>query len=193
MAKPKQAGAGVVNHGSWAILVTVGPADEILDRRRIELVDDGMPTHPHHHEGQSAMGRYLRPGQRRYSLAEAVALVERVRECAQRRARENLEALAAVVPVSVASLSILKCPTMPATTEEQIADSRAQTFADNVMYRQALASAAEALGWTVHWYDSKRVLADAAATLRTIGQSIDPPWTADHKLAAAAALATRIA
>jgi len=91
-----------------------------------------------------------------------------------------------------------ECPTLPPTTEERIIDNRAQTVADTVMYREALATAAEARGWSVHWYDRERVFRDAAAVLgradidaflSAMGRSIEPPWQAKHKLAAAAALA----
>ena len=90
------------------------------------------------------------------------------------------------------------CPPLPPTTEERIADTRAANVADSVMYREALATAAEARGWSVHWYDRERVFRDAAqalggedvdAFLHAMGRAIGPPWQAKHKLAAAAALA----
>jgi len=102
------------------------------------------------------------------------------------------------VPVPIASIAIRACPKLPPTTEERIADNRAQTLADSVMYREALATAAEARGWSVYWYDRERVFRDAAAVLGcedanaflyAMGRSIGPPWQAKHKLAAAAALA----
>ena len=58
---------------------------------------------------------------------------------------------AADLPVPIASIAIRACPTLPETTEERIADNRAQTLADSVMYREALATVAEARGWSVHW------------------------------------------
>ena len=189
---------GVAERGNSAVLVTVAPVGELLDRRCIDLTD-GLPTHPHHHQGSWAVGRYLNtPGARRLSLADAVALVERVRVSAARGARESLEALAASVPMPLAGIAIRVCPKLPPTTEERIADNRAQTYADSVMYREALATAAEARGWSVHWYDRERVFRDAAAALGrkdvdafllAMGRSIGPPWQAIHKLAAAAALA----
>jgi hypothetical protein len=194
----RTATVGVAEHGNSAVLVTLAPGGELLDRRRIDLTD-GLPTHPHHHEGSWAVGRYLdTPGARALSLADAVALVERVRASAARGAREGLEALAAAVPVPIASIAIRVCPELPPTTEERIADNRAQTVADSVMYRQALAAAAEARGWSVRWYDRERVFHDAATALGgddvndllyAMGRSIGPPWQAIHKLAAAAALA----
>jgi hypothetical protein len=196
---PRAANVGVAEHGNSAELVTVTPGGELLDRRRVDLADPGLPTHPHHHQGSWAVGRYLStPGARVMSLADAVALVERVRASAARCAHEALASLAAAVPLPIASIAIRACPDLPPTIEERIIDNRAQTFADSVMYRRALADAAEARGWSVRWYDRERVLRDAAAALgredvdallREMGRSIGPPWQARHKLAAAAALA----
>jgi hypothetical protein len=197
----RAAAVGVAEHGNSAVLVTVAAGGELLDRRRVDLTDRGLPTHPHHHQGSWAVGRYLNtPGARPLSLADAVALVERVRASAARGARESLEALAAAVPVPIAGVAIRVCPALPPTTEERIADNRAQTFADSVMYREAIATAAEARGWSVHWYDRDHVFREAAvalgrddvdvdAFLQAMGRSVGPPWQAKHKLAAAAALA----
>jgi hypothetical protein len=194
----RRAAVGVTEHGNSAVLVTVGHDGGLLDRRRVDLTR-GLPTHPYHHEGSWAVGRYVdSPWARPISLADAVALVERVRESAARGARESLEALAATVPAPIASIAIRVCPGLPPTTEERIADTRAANVADSVMYREALATAAEARGWSVHWYDRERVFGDAAAALgredvdaflQAMGRSIGPPWQAKHKLAAAAALA----
>jgi hypothetical protein len=192
------AAVGVTEHGNSAVLVTVAVGGELLDRRRIDLTS-GLPTHPHHHEGSWAVGRYLdSPWARPIALADAVALVERVREAAARGAVESLEALAAAVPVPITAIAIRACPKLPPTIEERIADNRAQTVADTVMYREALASTAEARGWSVSWYERERVFRDAAAALDredidafllAMGRSVGPPWQAKHKLAAAAALA----
>jgi hypothetical protein len=193
-----KAAVGVAEHGNSAVLVTVAPGGEFLDRRRIDLTR-GLPTHPYHHEGSWAVGRYLNSSwARTISLPDAVALVERVRESAARGARESLEALAESVPVPIASIAIRVCPPLPPTTEERITDTRAANVADSVMYREALANAAEARGWSVCWYDRERVFREAAAALggkdvdaflHAMGRSIGPPWQAKHKLAAAAALA----
>ena len=195
----RTAAVGVTEHGNSAVLVTVATDGELVDRRRIDLTDNELPTHPHHHEGSWAVGRYQNsPWARAISLAEAIELVERVRESAARGARESLDALATAVPMPITSIAIRVCPRLPPTTEERIADNRAQTVADSVMYREALATAAEARGWSVYWYDRKRVFPDAAAVLGcedinalllAMGRSIGPPWQAKHKLAAAAAFA----
>ena len=183
----RAAAVGVTEHGNSAVLVTVAPGGEILDRRRIDLTEPGLPALPHHHEGSWAVGRYLNsPWARKVSLAEVVALIERVRASAARGARASLEALAAAVPVPIESIAIRVCPELPPTTEERIADNRAQTYADSVMYREALASAADARGWSVYWYDRKRVFAEAVAALgskdidallKAMGRSAGPPAT----------------
>ena len=194
----REAAVGVAEHGNSAVLVTIAPDGQLLDRRRIDLTR-GLPTHPYHHEGSWAVGRYIdSPWARTISLADAVALVERVRESAARGARESLEVLSVAVSMPVASIAIRVCPRLPATTEERIIDTRAANVADSVMYREALATAAAARGWSVHWYDRERVFQDAAsalggqevaAFLRAMGRAVGPPWQAKHKLAAAAALA----
>jgi hypothetical protein len=190
---------GVAEHANAMVLVTLAPDGTLLDRRRIELTARGVPTHPHHHEGSWAVGRYLNtPGARVLSLAEAVALVEQVRAAAEQGAREGLAKLSADVDVPIGRIVIRACPQLPPTPERRIVDNRAQTMADSVMYREALAAAAESRGWTVGWYHRERVFDDAAAALgRTrvdavlaaMGRAVGPPWQLTHRLAAAAALA----
>jgi len=197
-SRTSAATVGVAEHGNSAILVTIAPDGHLLDRRRIDLTR-GLPTHPYHHEGSWAVGRYINsPWARKISLADAVLLVERVREAAANGARENLGALAAAVSIPIAGIAIRVCPTLPPTTQERIQDTRAANVADSVMYREALAAAAEARGWSVHWYDRAHVFHDAAAALgdqhidaflRAMGRAAGPPWQARHKLAAAAAMA----
>ncbi len=196
---PRSAAVGVAENGSSAVLVTVASGGKLLDRRTIELIEPGMPTHPHHHQGSWAVGRYLNsPWARPTTLPEAITLVERVRESAASGARRGLEALAAAVAVPLARIALRECPGLPSTIGARIRDNRAQTFADSVMYRQALASAAEARGWSVAWYDPERVFRDAAAAVASgnvdaalvaMGKAAGSPWQAKHKLAAAAALA----
>jgi hypothetical protein len=189
---------GVAEHGNSAVLVTLAESGELLDRRRIDLTH-GLPTHPYHHEGSWAVGRYVNsPWAKPMSLADALALVTRVRAAAMGGALEGLEALAAAVPVAIGSIAIRSCPELPKTDVERITDTRASNVADSVMYRQSLAAAATARGWSVHFYEREHVVRDAAkaiggddvdAFLRAMGRSAGPPWQAKEKLAAAAALA----
>lgn len=177
---------GAADHCGWAVLVTVAPDGSVIDRRRVELVADGLPRLPHHHECQAL------------PLQEAVELVERVRASADTCAAGCLDALARAVPTRIAGIALRRCPPLPPTVAERIQDYRAQNVADSVMSREALAGAAKARGWFVHWYDPRCVLADAAHVLgrddlddllRSAGAALGPPWQQDHRVAMAAAIA----
>lgn len=177
---------GVSDHGGWAVLVTADDNGTLLDRRRVELVDQALPKIPHHSEGQ------------RLPIEEAVKLVERVRESAERHAKMVFDSLSAELPVRIAGVALRQCPELPPTIAERITNYRASNVADWVMYRQALAAAAEARGWPVHWFDPRQVQAlaskalgidDLDAHFAQLRRSIGPPWSQDHKLAMAAVIA----
>jgi hypothetical protein len=179
---------GVSDHCGWAVLITVDGAGNLLDRRRVELIEAGLPWLPHHSEGQ------------RLPIDEAVALVDRVTRSANACARACLEALAATVPAKISTIALRASPTLPATVAERISSYYAQTRADGVMYRDALARAAEARGWSVHFYDARKVLSEAASALglrslddllQKTGAALGPPWQKDHRVAMAAAIAQR--
>lgn len=190
---------GVAEHGNSAELVTLAAVDgSLLDRRRVDLTS-GLPTQPYHHEGAWAVGRYLDSAwSRKVTLAEAIEIVQQVEAAAAEGARICLQTLAGDLALPIGRIAIRACAQLPATIEARIRDNRAQTMADSIMYRLALAGAAEALGWTVVWYDRKDVFAAAAvaladgnldAALKAMGKLAGTPWQARHKLAAAAALA----
>jgi len=175
---------GVSDHGGWAVLVTVAGDGTLLGRRRVELMGEGVPKLPHHSDGQ------------RLPLDEAVELVERVRVSAERHAVLALDAVATAVP-RILGIALRTCPPLPPTIAERIKDYRAHNVADWVMYRKALAFAAEARACPVHWYDAKKVF-DAASQALGVGnldahflqlrRAVGPPWNKDHKLAMAAAI-----
>ena len=176
---------GVSDHGGWAVMVTAAGDGTLLDRRRVELVDEDLPKIPHHSEGQGL------------PIEEAVALVEHVRASAERHAKLRLEEVAKTVPGRILGIALRQCPPLPPTIAERIKDYRAQNVADWVMYRKALAAAAEARGWAVHWYDAKKVFDAASEALHIddldahflqLRTSIGPPWGKDHKVAMAAAI-----
>jgi hypothetical protein len=175
---------GVSDHGGWAVLVTVTRDGTLLDRRRVELVDEDLPAIPHHHEAQ-----LLPPD-------EALALVQRVRVSAERHSAVALEGVRLAVP-RILGVALRTCPPLPPTTAERIKDHRAQNVADWVMYRKALAAAAAAHGWPVHWFDAKQVLGAASDALhvesfdayfRNMRRAVGSPWNQDHGLAMAGAI-----
>ncbi len=176
---------GVSDHGGWAIFVTASGDGTLLDRRRVELVDADLPKIPHHSEGKVL------------PIAAAVALVERVRESAEWHARLALDALSQDVPVRIAGVALRRCQPLPPTIAERITDYRASNVADWVMYRNAIAGAAEDRGWAVHWYDAKTVFTAAGEVLGVadgdgyflgLKASLGAPWDKDHRVAMAAAV-----
>jgi hypothetical protein len=175
---------GVSDHGGWAVLVTVARDGTLLDRRRVELVDDALPALPHHHEGQGL------------PLDEAVALVERVRASAERHAVLALDAVATAVQ-PILGVALRSYQHLPPTIAGRLQDYRARNVADWVMYRKALDAAATARGWPVHFYNPKSVLDAASHALRVenfdarfldMRRVVGAPWNKDHKLAMAAAI-----
>ena len=185
-AKSTTAIVGAADHCGWAVLVTAARDGVLLDRRRVALLDDALPKLPHHHECQEL------------PLQEAVDLIGRVRASAERHAHECLDALAGAVSKEINGIAIRSCPSLPETIAERITNYRAQNVADTVMYRHALANAAVARGWFVHWYDVKRVFTEATSALgrgtiddllEKTGAAVGPPWQKDHRVALAAAIA----
>jgi hypothetical protein len=180
---------GVADHCGWAVLVTVTAGGRLVDRRRVELVDAGLPKLPHHHECQSL------------PLREAIALVEQVRESALTCATAALESLATSVSATITGIALRRYPPLPPTIAERITSYQAQCAADGVMYRDVLAQAARDRGWRVAWYDPKQVNADASqvlgipsidALLDDTGATLGPPWQKDHRLAMSAAIAAHM-
>jgi hypothetical protein len=167
---------GVADHLGWAIAVTAR-GDEVVDRRRIALVEPGLPVAPIHHEG----GTWPQHGTPDRTDAELSALVARVRESAVRATRTALAGL----PGPIESLSLRAMPDLP----EDIAVLRRPPYesrADAVHYRRVLAEVAESLGWTVHTYDARTVEARSGVDLSRTRRGA--PWTKDHRVAFAAAV-----
>jgi hypothetical protein len=130
-------------------------------------------------------------------LDEAVELTERVSVSAEKHAVLAVDAVAMAMP-RILGVALRKCQPLPSTIAERIKDYRAQNVADWVMYRKALAAAAEARSWPIHWYDPRQVLGMASKALGVenldahfvqLRRSFGPPWGQDHKLAMAAAIA----
>jgi len=176
---------GIADHLGWAIAVTASADHEVVDRRRIELVEPGVSTAPIHYES------------RRLDVAATAALVEKARASVVRATSAALDEIAAALPAPVLSISLR---TWPSNFPDDIAVQRRAPYearADAIMYRQELAELAHARDWDVHLYDAKAVVGQAVGML---GQRADevlqgprttlgPPWTKDHRVALAAAIA----
>ena len=136
---------GIADHFGWAVAVTASADHEVVDRRRIELVEPGMTAAPIHYESQ------------RLDVAATAALVAKVRASVVRATSAALDELATALPAPVVSISLR---TWPPDFPDDIAVQRRAPYearADAIMYRQVLAELAHARGWKVHLYNAKDV------------------------------------
>jgi hypothetical protein len=173
---------GIAHHLGWAVAVTASAGHEVVDRRRIALIEPGRPAAPVEHEA-SLLGD-----------AAAARMVAQVRASAMRAASASLDELAAALPGPVVSMSLRA---WPLDFPDDIAVQRRPAHAsraDSVMYCQVLAECADARGWEVHLFNARDVEAQAA---RILGEraggvlhgpraTLGPPWTRDHRIALAA-------
>ena len=175
---------GIADHLGWAIAVTASGDHEVVDRRRIELVEPGMSEAPIHYES------------RRLDVAATAALVANVRASVVRATSAALDELATALPAPVRSISLRA---WPLDFPDDIATQRRAPYearADAIMYRQELSELAHARGWEVNLYDAKAVLDQAIRLLAERADevlhgpraTIGPPWTKDHRIALAATI-----
>ena len=184
---------GIAHHLGWAVAVTSSADHKVVDRRRIELIEPGMPTAPIHHEGgPHVLHRPAKP----LDDSALAALVADVRASVVRAASAALDELATALPEPIVSMSLRA---WPADFPEDVAVQRRVPYesrADSVMYRQVLAELARSRGWEVHLYDAKdvedeaiRILGERADTvLHGPRATLGPPWSKDHRMALAATI-----
>jgi hypothetical protein len=176
---------GIAHHFGWAVAVTASADHRVVDRRRIELIEPGLPTAPiHRHDGRTL------------DDDATAALVAQVQASAVRATSDALDGLASAVPEPIVSMSLRA---WPLDFPHDIAVQRRVPYearADSVMYRQVLAELARARGWEVHLYDATDIEARAVGLLAERADEIllgprttlGPPWTKDHRMALAATI-----
>lgn len=181
---------GIADHLGWAVAVTATPDGDVVDRRRIELVDPGLPAAPIHHEGGAhPMHRTGEP----LDDGGLAALVAKVRASVVRVAASALDGVAASVADPIESMSLRH---WPSDFPEDIVTLRRVPYearADAVMYRQVLAELGARRGWAIHLYDAKTVEGQAeqvrgAGVLAGPRAALGPPWSKDHRAAFAATI-----
>jgi hypothetical protein len=184
---------GIAHHLGWAVAVTASADHKVADRRRIELIEPGMPTAPiHHHGGPHLLHRRGEP----LDDNALAGLVADVRASAVRTASRELDELAAALSEPIVSMSLRG---WPAEFPEDIAVQRRLPYesrADSVMYLRILADLARDRGLMVHLYNAKtvegdavRILGERAGEILNNGRSaFGPPWTKDHRMALAATI-----
>ena len=190
----RQAGrmrVGIAHHFGWAIAVTAAPDHRVVDRRRIELLEPGLPAAPIHHEGgPHDMHRRAEP----LDDGALAALVATARASAVRSVTAALDELSATISRPVASISVRAWPDDFPTEISVLRRPPFESRADSVMYLQVLAEVAGERGWTVHRYAAGRAEREAAALLGERAHDVlhgpratlGPPWTKDHRTALAA-------
>ena len=174
---------GVADHYAYANLVLASADYEVVDRRRVPLVERGVAECPIHGEGKGL------------DDAGCAALVEEFRVSIARCARTAFDDL----PGPIGSIALrawpLDFPTDPATQRRLPYEN----WADSIIYRQVIADVAAALGWEIHLYDAKSVEAQASAILGGRAadvlygprQRLGAPWAKDHRMALAATILQR--
>jgi len=173
---------GIAHHFGWAVAVTAAPDHRVVDRRRIALVEPGLPVAPIHSDGKG-----LDDG-------AVAAMVARVRASAARATAASLDEVAAAVAEPIVSLSLRA---WPGDFPDDLPTQRRVPYearADSVMYRQVLDDAARARGWAVHFFDARDVEGRATAILGARADEVlngprlrlGAPWSKDHRVALAA-------
>jgi hypothetical protein len=186
---------GVADHNGWAVCITVAAnrgLPVVVDRRRVELIEPGVPSQPYHHE---TVGM---------PLPEAETLVARVRESVMRTSLARMTALRDELQPSYTIVAMtLRIPPLayvPATVAEAHNSYPVMCRADGMMYHDALCTAARRLGIPLELHDRGEEAVRAADRfgvslealehfLHTAGESLGPPWQKEHRLAAASAMA----
>ena len=175
---------GIADHLGWAVAVTTSADHEVVDRRRIELVEPGISPAPIHYESRGL------------DVAATGALVAKVRASVAQATSAALDEIANASPAPVLSISLRA---WPLDFPDDIAVQRRAPYearADAIMYRQELSELAAARGWKVHLYDAKAVVGQAVSMLAERADDVlhgprvalGPPWTKDHRTALAATI-----
>jgi hypothetical protein len=173
---------GIFDHFGWAVAVTASPEHDVVDRRRIELVEPGVTAAPIHYE------------RHRLDDAANAELVATVRASVHRASAAAFDTLARALASPITSVSLRRWPHDFPTDIGVQRRAPYESRADAIMYRQVLAELAHERGWRVHLYDAKHVVAQAAELLGARADDVldgprrrlGPPWTKDHRVALAA-------
>jgi hypothetical protein len=183
---------GTAVHNGWAEFVAVcisNGAPFVVDRRREELVEPGVPSQPYHHEALEL------------ELADAAALIDRVWASVATTARAVLSALRHDLESthSIIGIALPEQRPIPSNLAEILVGHKGLYIADRELYVVSLGEAARSLGIQRWSYPRKGEFEFAAGAtgidveaVRTfVSQQpkvLGTPWQKDHQTAAAAAI-----
>jgi hypothetical protein len=188
---------GIRVHSGWGALVAVtgkGSELEVIERQRVEIIDRRIPgvAQPFHFA-------------ERLTLDKAQEHVTRCAAASKGLASDALREVASQLDgqgYKIAGMSILLSSGRPLPAFEKILASHALIHAaEGEFFRQAFRDGAEALRIPVTGIRERELamelrstFGDAASGLQKkvagFGRLLGPPWTADQKLAALAAVIT---
>jgi len=193
--RPEPCVVSVAEHTGWAHLVCVvarGNVPAVIARRRVTLIEKGLPTMPYEHDTTA-----MREG-------EADAVIARVRHSIAARTSEALRRVVIeLAPAHAAvALAIREAPfdDLPATVAAVRTSYRLLCAADGMLYHLAICHAARQLELDVHTCRRGTETARAARQLGVTPAAIEefvsrtgrpagPPWTQEHRRAYAAGIA----
>ena len=164
-------------HSGWAALVVIGKRDGdpvVVDRRRIELVEEAWAKQPYHAaEGSKPEAARARV-ERGIEAAHRIAVREMRAAVKRERAREN----------EVSACAVLVGNAMPDwSIEEILAVHFRMHKAEGVLFRDALLRAGSACGLRVVAIPEKLLMKNAGSGLAkqatTLGKPLGPPWGKD--------------
>ena len=127
---------GIYDHFGWAIAVTVDPKGEVVDRRRIELIEADVTPAPIHYDGKVL------------DVDGVTALLVDVRASVARASTAAFDELSAAAAAPITSISLRTWPPDFSTDVETQLRSPYEARADAIMYRQVLAEVAAVLAST---------------------------------------------
>ena len=169
-------------HSGWAALVAIGREKgelRVVDRRRIELVENAWAKAPYHAAEELERG-------------EARALVERGIDEAHRVAEKTLrDATRLLADHDIVACAVLMPNPMPDwTTDDILAVHFRMHKAEGVLFPETLARAAQACGLRLVRVPEKTLVPDAKAlaVIARLGKSAGAPWGKDQKSATLAAM-----
>jgi hypothetical protein len=195
----KRAALGVRMHSGWGVLVAVsGDANslEVTDRRRIVTTDPTIPgaNQPYHYAARLALREPGLPQSERY-LANCADVSERLAFAAVDEVFRELDAR----HYRIVGAAVLLASGRPLPSLAKILASHPLIHtAEGEFFRHAVSKACERLKIPVTTIrereleeQAKTAFGNAASRVQrrisTLGSSIGPPWTKDHKAAALAA------
>jgi hypothetical protein len=184
---------GMKAHSGWAALVVVGTRDgdfTVVDRRRIELVEDEWAKQPYHAAEDMERGAARALVERGIEAAQRIAVREMRAAVGREQERKN----------TVTACAVLVANPMPDwSIEEILAVHFRMHKAEGVLFRDVLVRATKASGLRLVAIPEKLLTKHAESALgspmsrlakrvMTLGKSVGPPWGKDQKDAALAAM-----